>query len=322
MAGEIVKGTIYKITNQKNGLVYIGQTVQTFKRRMRSHISHLQAGTHHNELLQRAYNKYGIDAFSFEIVETCDKDILDERERYWIKFYDSTNRSRGYNFESGGSVLKKHSPETIQKFIYSSRGENNKLTKEQVVEIKKSIINGSSFKEISERYGVTISCVYQIKNLGNWQYVAPELNEKLIATDTSRHIPHMSESDIESCKCRLLNGEAAYTLSQEYGIDYRRFSRFFEKEISSVKNDLKSAKELAQKLFMKNESVKDVLAKTGLTYPQYKRATKGLEEIRHNRNVKYTMEAKKKGLTNREIAEKLNVNRCTISVFIKEYSQK
>ena len=193
MAGEIVKGTIYKITNQKNGLVYIGQTVQTFKRRMRSHISHLQAGTHHNELLQRAYNKYGIDAFSFEIVETCDKDILDERERYWIKFYDSTNRSRGYNFESGGSVLKKHSPETIQKFIYSSRGENNKLTKEQVVEIKKSIINGSSFKEISERYGVTNSCVYQIKNLGNWQYVAPELNEKLIATDTSRHVPHMSE---------------------------------------------------------------------------------------------------------------------------------
>ena len=89
-----------------------------------------------------------------------------------------------------------------------------------------------------------------------------------------------------------------------------------------MRSDLKSAKELARKLFMKNESVKDILTKTGLTYPQYKRAIKGLEEIRHDRNVKYTMEAKKKGLTNREIAEMLNVNRCTISVFINEYSQK
>lgn len=322
MAGEIVKGTIYKIMNQKNGLIYIGQTVQTFKRRMRSHISHLQAGTHHNELLQRAYNKYGIDVFKFEIIETCDKEILDERERYWINFYDSTNHAKGYNFESGGNVLKKHSPETIQKFIHSSRGKNNKLTKEQVAEIKKSIINGSSFKEISKEYGVTISCVYRIKNLENWQYVAPEFNDKLIATDTSRRVQSMSVNDIESCKKRLLDSETAYTLSNEYGIDYRRFSKIFEKEISQVRSDLKSAKELARKLFMKNESVKDILTKTGLTYPQYKRATKGLEEIRHDRNVKYTMEAKKKGLTNREIAERLNVNRCTISVFINEYSQK
>ena len=103
------KGTIYKITNQMNGLVYIGQTVQSLKRRWKSHKSHLQCQSHHNELLQRVYNKYGFDVFSIDILELCNIDKLDDRERYWIDYYDSTNREKGYNFESGGNDNRKDS---------------------------------------------------------------------------------------------------------------------------------------------------------------------------------------------------------------------
>lgn len=54
--------------------------------------------------LQFAYNKYGIDAFLFEIVELCPVDKLNEREIYWISYFDSYNN--GYNLTTGGAGAK------------------------------------------------------------------------------------------------------------------------------------------------------------------------------------------------------------------------
>lgn len=79
---------------------------------------------------------------------------------------------------------------------------------------------------------------------------------------------------------------------------------------------------ITKELFFKNLPVKNILATTGLTYPQYKRIVNGLEAIRKEQNVKYVGEAKAAGKTNFVIAKELNVNRCTITVYIKEYNQK
>lgn len=318
----IKKGTIYKITNKNNGLVYIGQTVQELKRRWRSHKSHLMSHTHHNELLQRVYDKHGFDVFSIELLEECNVKDIDERERYWISYYDSTNHEKGYNFESGGNELKKHSPDTIKKFILHSRGENNKLSPENVIDIKKKIINGYSISSIAKEFHVTIHCIYRIKHLDNWAYIAPELNDDVVHTDTSRKVKRLSDSDFEKCRERILNGDYPYDLSKEYGIDYRRFISMFDDEIRSVKAETKKAKELARDLFFKNYSVDEIIKKTGLTYPQYKRVIRGMEDVRKERNIKYVAKAKAEGKTNYAIAEELHVNRCTISVYIKEYNQK
>lgn len=51
-----------------------------------------------------AIKKYGIENFDFSIIEECSPDFLDERERYWISYYDSYNN--GYNRTPGGSVLR------------------------------------------------------------------------------------------------------------------------------------------------------------------------------------------------------------------------
>lgn len=103
---------IYKITNNVNGKVYIGQSVN-IKARWKDHIHALNRGSSRCALLQRAWNKYKQENFSFEILELCSEDMLDAVEMKYIDFYDSHNN--GYNIESGGNANKHLSDETKQK---------------------------------------------------------------------------------------------------------------------------------------------------------------------------------------------------------------
>ena len=93
---------IYKITNKVNNKIYIGQS-QDIITRIKGHKNTLKANTHFNLHLQRAYNKYGIDNFIYEIKEECNEDIINNREFYWINFYNSTDRFYGYNIDYGGN---------------------------------------------------------------------------------------------------------------------------------------------------------------------------------------------------------------------------
>lgn len=92
---------IYKITNNINGKVYIGQSI-CIERRWRNHKNYFGSGNE-DYPLYRAFSKYGIENFSFEVVEECETDLLNEREIYWISFYRSNQRDYGYNQTAGGS---------------------------------------------------------------------------------------------------------------------------------------------------------------------------------------------------------------------------
>lgn len=109
---------VYKITNKVNGKVYIGQSI-SLKVRWKEHMNSLKRGDSHSILLQRAWNKYGQDNFSFEILELCTEDMLDEIETKYILLYDSCNN--GYNVESGGNRNKHLADETKQKLSDSAK---------------------------------------------------------------------------------------------------------------------------------------------------------------------------------------------------------
>jgi group I intron endonuclease len=94
---------IYKIECVANGRVYIGQS-KNWRKRWNEHKRHLQNGTHRSKKLQRAWDKYGADKFEHTIIQTCTEHEVDEREIYWISEYDSTNKLKGFNTESGGST--------------------------------------------------------------------------------------------------------------------------------------------------------------------------------------------------------------------------
>ena len=88
---------IYKILNKNNHKVYIGSS-KNLDKRLYLHKHTLKKGTHYNTHLQNAYIKYGVNDFSFEIIEIVnDLDKLIEREQFWIDFYNASNPDTGYN---------------------------------------------------------------------------------------------------------------------------------------------------------------------------------------------------------------------------------
>lgn len=85
---------IYKIENLITGHVYIGQSVNITSR----WAAHKRADD--DFPIHRAIKKYGIENFDFSIIEECPKEQLNDREIYWINYYDSFKN--GYNATPGG----------------------------------------------------------------------------------------------------------------------------------------------------------------------------------------------------------------------------
>lgn len=93
----LIMGYIYKIINDINNKVYIGQTRLTLAERWRSHKYYSKT---ENYPLYKAIRKYGIDKFHMIVIEECSDELLDEREIYWIEKYGSFGK--GYNATKGG----------------------------------------------------------------------------------------------------------------------------------------------------------------------------------------------------------------------------
>lgn len=87
---------IYKIENLINHKIYIGQSIEIEKRWQK----HLNAKD--NFVIHKALQKYGKENFSFQIIEECDLLDLDNKEQYWINYYNSLIPN-GYNMILGGS---------------------------------------------------------------------------------------------------------------------------------------------------------------------------------------------------------------------------
>ena len=138
-------GLIYKFTNKINNKVYIGQTTQTIEQRTNKHLSQLDDNTY----FHRALKKYGINNFDIEVIEqNIPLNELDNREIYWIKYYDSYHTSnKGYNLTKGGQW-----------------GNSSQLLCGSAEEEIKDLIKNSelTFKQIGDLFGVSLTCVSDI----------------------------------------------------------------------------------------------------------------------------------------------------------------
>ena len=97
-------GHIYKITNTLNNKIYVGQTVKTVEKRFQQHKNNSNKSYFSQIVLYKAFNKYGIDNFICEQIEQVPNELLDDREQYWIEYYNSY--FEGYNSTLGGKATR------------------------------------------------------------------------------------------------------------------------------------------------------------------------------------------------------------------------
>lgn len=97
VVGKNVKTGIYKITNLNNGMCYVGQAVNIADR-WRQHIKRgIGAEAPTRNKLYPAMLSIGVENFSFEIVEECERTLLNEREDYWQDYFQA--KEFGYSIK-------------------------------------------------------------------------------------------------------------------------------------------------------------------------------------------------------------------------------
>lgn len=127
------KYIVYKHTNKVNGKVYIGQISKTLEQRSGSN-GHLYKNS---SLFYSAICKYGWDNFEHEILERdLNAEEANEREKYYIQFYQSNNCEYGYNLTSGGEQYKELSPISKEKMSIAKKGKS--LSPSHIENIRKA----------------------------------------------------------------------------------------------------------------------------------------------------------------------------------------
>lgn len=179
---------IYKITKKENGKAYIGQS-NNIERRFTQHCC---KGEKSGIPLDVAIKKYGKDAFTFEVIEECPLDKLNERESYWIKYYDTIKN--GYNCSEGGDQ--------------QSTGQNNgrsKLTEKDIIKIRTAYANHEKQQDIYQDYKDIISFGY-FQNLWqgrSWSHIMPEV----FTEENKKYYIYTNSKGDKSSNARFTNEE-------------------------------------------------------------------------------------------------------------------
>lgn len=193
---------VYVIKNLITLKVYVGQTNNPDARK-RNHWSGSKRAKGH---LYDSMRKYGLGNFEFRLLEECEDDQVDDRERFWISHFDSTNGEKGYNSESGGHVNKvlaedtkekiasklrgvKHSPERVKKSADARRGiPNLKNRRENNPERGKAISEGLKGKPLSEAHKRATSegLKRYMEQRGEW-HPSDEARQKMSVAQREAH---------------------------------------------------------------------------------------------------------------------------------------
>lgn len=142
---------IYKVTNTINNKVYIGQTIYPLHIRKSQHERSYVYG--YKTAFSNAIKKYGKENFKWEVIyETNSIEDLNEKESYYIEYYDSLVTKNGYNLKGGGGndfltqevkIKIRESQLGEKNHMFGKRGELNPTSK-KVINITTNMIFGSA----------------------------------------------------------------------------------------------------------------------------------------------------------------------------------
>ena len=133
-------GKIYKIIFN-NSPVYVGQTIKNLQERWNEHRSTglRTSGERLGFAIHAAMRKYGVDNFSISLIEEVEENLLNEREKFWIKKLHTHISENGYNLTWGGE----YRPDYIKTKCYQYNLEGNFLKEFPSITEAARIIDGN-----------------------------------------------------------------------------------------------------------------------------------------------------------------------------------
>lgn len=199
---------IYVITNIITGKQYVGQSTNIQKRWYdhRSKAMHPKRKDEYNSVFYRAIREYGLENFYIDILEECPKEMLNEKEVFWIEklntFYD------GYNNDFGGEL-----PCYTKEHHMTDHGKA-KLNIGDVRMCREAYKNGKRAREIYEAFfsdKIAWSGFERMWHGKTWKSVMPE-----VFLNNPHPAQKVSIDQIEDIRKRFDSGEACQKIAREY----------------------------------------------------------------------------------------------------------
>ena len=209
----MIQSGIYCIRNLENQHIYIGGS-NSIRRRFREHKYTLQAQTHKNDYLQRAWNKYGEDAFEFTPLLLCPISQIDYLEQLLI---DKLNPDYNISFcveasRRGISPTK----ETRQKLSAAHKGKTLSLGHKYKLSL------AHQGKKFSKEHRLSISRALAGRTRSE------EHNSKFYGEKNSQS--KLTEADVQIIKQRLADGDTHRNIAKDYGVCHSVVGRILNKQ--------------------------------------------------------------------------------------------
>ena len=197
---------IYKITNP-TGRIYIGQSKE-MKVRERTYRK-IKEDVKRQPKLYNSLEKYGWEAHTFEIIEECNIEDLNCRERYWQDFYDVLNKGLNCVLQDCGELKRVCSDETRKNISESKKGDKNPMFGKTITEEHKEL-NRQRWIENNPNKGKAPSDEQKEKMLKG---LREKISKKVINTETGEVFNSIKEA---SESIGMNNSTLGYQLSGRY----------------------------------------------------------------------------------------------------------
>ena len=186
-----MKGYIYIITNDTTDKVYIGQTINPLNVRFNEH---LYKSRIHKSKFYNAIRKYGEEHFKISLIEECDQSLLNEREKFYIKKFNSYHN--GYNSTLGGEGTLTY-----------------ELDEDEVIDLYRTI----GIEKIAHKYGCHTKVIKSIlvrNNVTLREYTVEKV--RIAMLDNEYNILKLFNSKMDAWKWLTLSYRADMKQSEAY----------------------------------------------------------------------------------------------------------